>query len=374
MPKWQRAVNSLLTFARSLYDQFQLVDGRGDFEPSLHEPDHKLTRAQFLNLLVYLGLLEPELRGQGNEPGLEALSRLGDEVGRMALEEATDLFKKRSMHAAARASSASRFRQAAINGDEAKEAIKKGLMTRDEFEACLAVIVKLLHDKKSANQDDPFRPLTPPPKRSAARKMRQSAKPHAVGAQGGAEGVDHQDSAASGVTCEREGSLLSPRATTAAASVAGGGHGRNRGGPVNFRSVIKTPVGRFVRISSRRADTERSSLARRISQQLLVLPSASTLSPGAEQGLDEGAPEQHRAHTARPSLGSHGGFHAQDRKARASAPASARDTLPKLSAQHFGNLLHVAPESCSKDLQEMAAGKCLLLEPKPAGFGRAELT
>ena len=89
MPKWQRAVNSLLTFARSLYDQFQLVDGRGDFEPSLHEPDHKLTRAQFLNLLVYLGLLEPELRGQGNEPGLEALSRLGDEVGRMALEEAT---------------------------------------------------------------------------------------------------------------------------------------------------------------------------------------------------------------------------------------------------------------------------------------------
>ena len=374
MPKWQRAVNSLLTFARSLYDQFQLVDGRGDFEPSLHEPDHKLTRAQFLNLLVYLGLLEPELRGQGNEPGLEALSRLGDEVGRIALEEATDLFKKRSMHAAARASSASRFRSATINGDEAKEATKKGLMTRDEFEACLAVIVKLLHDKKSANQDDPFRPLTPPPKRSAARKMRQSAKPHAVGAQGSAEEVDHQDSAASGGACD--GPLLSPRATTAAAaSIDGGGHGRNsRAGPLNFRSVIKTPVGRFVRISSRRADTERSSLARRISQQLLVLPSASTLSPGAEQGLDEGAPEQHRAHTARPSLGSHGGFHAQDRKAGASAPASARDTLPKLSAEHFGNLLHVAPESCSKDLQEMAAGKCLLLDPKPAGFGRAELT
>ena len=102
VPKFQRAMASLRAFARSLFDQFYMVDGRGDLIESRshglgdydkqdssaeggeqlakHMHSHALSRQQFLNLCVYLGILEPPLSVVDATSDLSALSNLGDRV------------------------------------------------------------------------------------------------------------------------------------------------------------------------------------------------------------------------------------------------------------------------------------------------------
>jgi len=188
VPKFQRAVMELTNFSASLFDQFQMVDGRGDVDVPATAKEHKITRLMFMNLLVYLGVLDPVLSVVEGSGGIVPLSNLGVKVGKISRREGLDLFKRRIHIDFSRTPTAARLRREAI---PKKEQGFDGLMTHSQFEAVIQVLIDMLSDSMvKASQDDPFRPLPPPQKnkkfsREASRDDLVSTSTLSIGQEAG---------------------------------------------------------------------------------------------------------------------------------------------------------------------------------------------
>jgi hypothetical protein len=271
VPKFQRAVMELTTFAQSLFDQFEEVDGRGDFDEPFEEQEHTLSAQAFENLLVYLGVLDPVLSVVEDASScLVALSDLGEKVGKMTRLEAAELFKKRSQIEHARAPTASQIRRDSAPPERAgkKEKEKRHEMTRAQFEACLAAMIEMLQDKAAkANHLDPFGPLPPEKKKTPKHKRPadddDDGRKHVPG--GGKPAATNPESsgAPAGVAANAGAERGDVKGPERGKGAGGGGEGvKGMAGegervpssplqqkpPQSFRSVIKTPVGRFIRI------------------------------------------------------------------------------------------------------------------------------
>ena len=339
----------LTNFAQSLFDQFEEVDGRGDFEDDLDAKEHTLNAAAFENLLVYLGVLDPVLAMvEDSSSCLSAMCNLGDKVGKITRIEAAELFKKRVHITHARAPTASRIRDSARTDAVGKKDSRQ-TMTKPQFEACMAAMIEMLQDKAAkANNVDPFGPL--PPEKKKARQHRQPQPP--------ADEDDPRrgDAAASKQPESTKTSVAADLPETMAeAGGVGGDDGDstpahrqrpetaspvNRPLPPSFRSIIKTPVGRFIRISNRRAATEPSSFDKLVAQHEQPLPLLPLADAAHAMHTDSTRP-----HTARADLISvHSSL----------VPHAPRPKRP-LKVGQFGKLLHVAPLSASVEVQELAA-------------------
>ena len=367
VPKFQRAVMELTNFSASLFDQFQMVDGRGDVDVPAAAKEHKITRLMFMNLLVYLGVLDPVLSVVEGSGGIVPLSNLGVKVGKISRREALDLFKRRIHIDFSRTPTAARLRREAI---PKKEQGFDGLMTHSQFEAVIQVLIDMLHDSMvKASQDDPFRPLPPPPKnkklkalsREASRDDLVSTSTLSIGQEAGKVAVADRAS----VSTRNQNVQRPCTATKGGGEVVGGaGNERPKTATAAFRSVIKTPIGPFIRISSRRADAETSSFDKVVAHQKLALPLASASVLDVED-------DSRRAHTSRPHLSS---------SATPSRPSTSlfptgpwkqhHIRTPRLRVSQFERLLHVAPCSSTESIQYMAAGPLTALATMSAKDNR----
>ena len=151
VPKFQRAVMQMTTFALSLFDQFKILSARGELDDADRHKPHSLDETQFLNLLVYLGILEPPLSAMGDAVRLMALSDLGDRVGKVSRRSAMDIFKRRAQIENSRAPTASKIRRTLHQAQNHSE------MDKVQFEACMAAMIRILEDQAArAAQDNPF--------------------------------------------------------------------------------------------------------------------------------------------------------------------------------------------------------------------------
>jgi hypothetical protein len=165
VPKFQRGVMKMTSFALALFDQFQDISARGEIDNEERDEQHSLDQQQFLNLLVYLGVLAPLHSVMETTVRLRALSNLGEKVGTITRREATDIFKRRAQ----------------IETQDAVGKIRRSLnmnhneMDKFQFETCIAAIIRLLEDQAAkAGEDNPFNslPLARKPKSALPRDLR----------------------------------------------------------------------------------------------------------------------------------------------------------------------------------------------------------